>query len=200
MKKIIILIAVISISFLPSCKTNGLINKVPSSDTSSHSSIVINNKVDIDTITIPADTSAFLKALFECDSNSQIIITSLVNQIGKRSAIGVNTYQPNKRTIVLSAKCKCDSMAIYHLIKSSDTTSKNEVVITNRVPYPVPAENTWWEKFKIAYGGYALGAWLGVIILILLWLAWKIFKIATPQGAAISAAQTGLGWFTKLFR
>lgn len=202
MKYLIILISVISIAFLPSCKTNGLINRVPSSDTSSHSSTVINNRVDIDTITIPADTSAFLQALFECDSNSQVIITKLINQIGSRSAIGVNTFQPNynKKAIVLSANCKCDSVSIYHVMKASDTTSKNEVVITNNVPYPVPAENTWWEKFKISYGGYALGAWLTVIILILLWLAWKIFKIATPQGAAISAAQTGLGWFTKLFR
>lgn len=200
MKQIALLLIVISIFFLPSCKTGGLIGKIPTSDTSSNNSLVINNRFDIDTITIPADTSAFMQALFECDSNSQVIITKLISQIGQRSAIGVNTFTENKKTLVFTAKCKCDSAAIYHVMKSSDTTSKSQVVITNRIPYPVPAENTWWEKFKISYGGYAMGAWLLVIVIFILWLAWKIFKIATPQGAAISAAQTGLGWLTKLFR
>lgn len=200
MKQIALLLIVISIFFLPSCKTGGLIGKIPTSDTSSNNSLVINNRFDIDTITIPADTSAFMQALFECDSNSQVIITKLISQIGQRSAIGVNTFTENKKTLVFTAKCKCDSAAIYHVMKSSDTTSKSQVVITNRIPYPVPAENTWWEKFKISYGGYAMGAWLLVIVIFILWLAWKIFKIATPQGAAISAAQTGLGWFSKLFR
>jgi len=200
MKQIALLLIVISIFFLPSCKTGGLMGKIPTSDTSSNNSLVINNRFDIDTITIPADTSAFMQALFECDSNSQVIITKLISQIGQRSAIGVNTFTENKKTLVFTAKCKCDSAAIYHVMKSSDTTSKSQVVITNRIPYPVPAENTWWEKFKISYGGYAVGAWLLVIVIFILWLAWKIFKIATPQGAAISAAQTGFGWFTKLFR
>lgn len=200
MKQIALPLIVISIFFLPSCKTGGLISKIPTSDTSSNNSLVINNRFDIDTITIPADTSAFMQALFECDSNSQVIITKLISQIGQRSAIGVNTFTENKKTLVFTAKCKCDSAAIYHVMKSSDTTSKSQVVITNRIPYPVPAENTWWEKFKISYGGYAMGAWLLVIVILILWLAWRIFKIATPQGAAISAAQTGLGWFSKLFR
>lgn len=196
------LILVIQVLLVSSCKHTGYIAQAPTIDTTSKSSIVVNNKVDVDTITLPADTSAFIRALFECDSNNQVVVTSLIQQIGERSSMILELTRPknNNKAVAWVSRCKCDSLSIYHIMQSSDTTDRKQVEITKKIPYPVPAQNTWWEKFKIDYGGYALGAWLALLIIFILWIAWKIFKIATPQGAAVSAVESGIGLFGKLFR
>lgn len=41
-------------------------------------------------------------------------------------------------------------------------------------PYPVPADNTYWEKTKIRYGGWAMGILAGCIIIFVMRLKKKI--------------------------
>ena len=44
------------------------------------------------------------------------------------------------------------------------------------VPYPVERELTRWEQTKIDYGGAALGAWIAVMCIAVIWLIKKYRK------------------------
>ena len=52
------------------------------------------------------------------------------------------------------------------------------MVITDSIPVPYPVEKklTRWEQTKIDYGGTALGAWLAVIAIAVIWLIKKFRK------------------------
>jgi hypothetical protein len=153
----------------------------PVQDTSTQQVLIVNNRVRIDTILVPPDTSAFIRAIFECDSIGNAMISQLQQQTGNRSVIQVNTGQQNKRQINATFRCRCDSLAIYHVLQSRDTIDRRVSHITKTILQPVPAENTWWQKFKIEYGGYAMAAILAYLILRIGWWALRTYtRIQLP--------------------
>jgi hypothetical protein len=182
MKKLVPLLLILAA--LSSCRpSRTLCNQLypPVADTTSQSSFFINTETDIDTILIPADTSAWIQALFECDSAGNAVIASLKSQFGLRSSLQINTNYQGKRIIETSIRCKCDSATIYHIMQSRDTVSRSVQTITKTIPVPVPADLTWWQKFKVAYGGYAMGILLAYILLRVGWWALKTYtKIQLP--------------------
>jgi hypothetical protein len=151
-----------------------------------------------DTTFLPADVSE-MDIYFEADSAQNVQVIRSDSKNGKRS--GVNyTMQRNNKILKATIDCNCDSLAIYHTFKSLDTSVNVHTTNTEIQTLTVPAALTWWQATKIHWGGYALGFNLLLLLLLLAWLAWQLFKVATPQGAAISAAGIGLNWFTKLFK
>lgn len=46
-------------------------------------------------------------------------------------------------------------------------------------PYPVERELSWWEKFKINYGGVSISINLTCVLFVIVWLAIKIRKKLT---------------------
>jgi len=97
-------------------------------------------------------------------------------------------------------KCKCDSESIYLAFKFRDTSS---AITHNNTAISIvekEKELKGGQKFTLLVGPWAIGILSLQIILILLYLGYKIAKIATPQGAAITGIQTGLSWFGKLFK
>lgn len=152
---------------LNSCKTTQPIPVVLNNKDSSHSETLITYR---DTaIYIPADTTAWMQALAECDSLGNVKLTNLQKHFGRISEATV-TVKDN----VIVAKCIIDSMSIY--LKLKETYKSDASVKEKEIPVyiEVPAKLTRFEKFKINYGGYALVSWIVVIILIIVFIALKI--------------------------
>lgn len=122
------------------------------------------------TIYEPADTSAWVKALLECDSLGQIRIIELQNQLGKKSKI-----KTELKNNTFKSTCIVDSSAVYFTWKELHEKSGAIKETTVKVPFPVPAQLTWWEQFKIRYGGYALGAWLAIILAVIIYIVLKVW-------------------------
>ena len=177
------------------CKTSKLPAVLQNTDSTS---VTITERILYDTTLISADTSAWIEALIECDSNNKAVITNLINQLGQRSSATVETSRTNTGSLVTRTKCKCDSLAIYSEFKSRDTLSVR--VITQEVAVEVPAKLTWWESTKVNFGGWFIGIDLTILLLLLLWLAWKIYKNFTPQGMATGAGLSILGSIGKIFK
>ncbi len=192
------------------CKSMKLPVMVPTDDSTSITETSIRDLTLFDTIPIPADTSAWLQMLIECDSEGNAHVQDVWNQMGERSRIMMKEfYQQDsviqfqdsviktKKRLVIRTQCECDSMAIYAEFHLRDTTYSKVLRITHKIPVPVPMELTWWQKFKIEYGGYAFGVIAAVIGYYLIRLIIWAFATFTPQGAAI---KTGTGIFSGIFK
>lgn len=159
---------------LNSCKTQQQLPVALNNKDSSHSEILISYRDT--TIFIPADTTAWVHALAECDSLGNVKLTNLQKQFGRRSEATVSV-----KDNVIVARCIIDSMSIYLKMKE---TYKSEASVTEReipIYIDVPAKLTWWQQFKVNFGGYALISWLVVIVLIIVIIILKIYgKVQYP--------------------
>lgn len=151
-----------------------------------------------DTTYIAADES-ILDLTFEADSQNNVQVTSVTNKAGHRSNIDFRTERNNK---VLHAMfdCKCDSLNIYHTFKDRDTSTAITNHNTAIAIVEKEKELKGGQKFTLLIGPWAIGILSLQLILILLYIGYKIAKVATPQGAAITGIQTGISWFGKLFK
>ena len=149
-----------------------------------------------DTTYIQADNST-LEITIEADTDRNVQVTEVKQANGKRSAINYTTIRNNK---VLKAvfDCNCDSLAIYHTFRDLDTSLQVNTNDTKIHTVNVPAQLTWWQQFKVDYGGYSIGLHVALLIFFLLRIAWKIFAVATPQGAAISGGFSVVNLFRKI--
>lgn len=194
------------------CKTMKVPIMVPTDDSTSITETSIRDLILRDTIPIPADTSAWMQMLIECDSLGNANVMDVWNQIGERSRIMMAEYYEQdsiihkqdsllkaKKRLVVRTQCQCDSMAIYAEFHLRDTTYSKVLRITKKIPVPVPMELTWWEKFKIEYGGYAFGVIATVIGYYLIRLIIWLFATFTPQGQAVKAGTGVLSGIFKLF-
>ncbi len=132
-----------------------------------------------DTTFVPAESSE-MELYFEADANNEVQVTKAVTKNGQRSNIAYTTERNNK---VLTAmfKCNCDSLNIYHVFKQLDTTLRVNTNNTAIHTVNVPAQLTWWQSFKVDYGGYAMGLILLYLLLRIGWWALKTYtKIQLP--------------------
>jgi len=165
---------------------------------SSDTVIQVTETIIHDTTFIAADESS-IEITFEADSQNNVQVTSVTNKAGKRSNIDFRTERNNKLLHAMF-DCNCDSFNIYHTFKDRDTSSAithNNTAITI---VEKEKELKGGQKFTLLVGPWCIGILSLQLILILLYLGYKIAKIATPQGAAITGIQTGLSWFGKLFK
>lgn len=117
---------------------------------------------EVNTVELPAD-SAWLKAYFECDSNSQVLLKTIENLQGERI-----TQQFTFDNGHLVAK------ATDNAIKETESIVRDSIIFERvEIPYPVeiPFEVnrlTQWQGFQIWTGRLALltiAIWLSVITL-----------------------------------
>lgn len=120
-----------------------------------------------DTTYIAADNSEF-EIILEADTANTVKVVSERSTMGKRSRIGYSTTRTGKQ-LQAAFKCICDSLAIYHVFKSADTTLRIAATETQTVQVNTPAQLTWWQQFKIAYGGWSF---LLIALYLLLRIGW----------------------------
>lgn len=127
-----------------------------------------------DTTYITADNSEF-EITLEADTANTVKVVSERSRQGKRSMLGYSTNHIGKQ-LRATFTCNCDSLAIYHVFKSADTTLRVATNQTNAVQVNVPAQFTWWQQFKVAYGGWAF---LFIALYVLLRIGWWALKTYT---------------------
>lgn len=154
----------------------------PQPDTTHSSRVTTTETINDTTLTTQGGT-ALMDFYVYCDSTQQVlldklgysesVIAHLNYELGKTS---VDTHKVYKTPGVhLQVGCRCDSQQIYFVWKTTHTDSTNFTTVVKNYPVPVPANNTKWEKFKIATGGYTFGLSLAVLIAVVGWGALKLF-------------------------
>lgn len=131
-------------------------------------SVVVEKLVEVQ---LPPD-SATIRALLECDENGKVVLNwlDIANSKNAQAQLTIDSLGN------LLAKMKTQSDTVY--LSSKEVTVTNEV----KVPYPVEKELTKWQKFRIDFGGWAIGI---VIITILVIGGWIIYKSKRRKGGAI---------------
>lgn len=118
-------------------------------------SVVVEKLVEVQ---LPPD-SATIRALLECDENGKVVLNWL-DIANSRNAQAMLTIDSLGN---LLAKMKTQADTVY--------LPSKEVVVskTEKVPYPVEKQLTWWQKFRLYVGGWAIGiAAISVVILIVM--------------------------------
>lgn len=169
-----VLIALLISIVLASCSTSRQIKKCEKwFNQFNDTSIIIKDSLSItfDTITyyvkVPADTSIQIIKIV-CDSTGKATIVNKNTTNGNRSVLN-SSIKDN--TLTIQATC----LGYLDSIKTLNTTinkfkSKQSTVF---VPKLVENKLSWWQKFKINYGGYAIMGW---IVLILFFISRKFLK------------------------
>lgn len=136
-----------------------------------------------DTLLTVATDSAQAEALFICDSNNRILLTSYIALQGKAARLSQKTTN-NGQGLRMIFECKCDSANIYYSWKQRDTTITRAAADLIPVIKEIPAPLTWWQLFCIKYGPWAFGAIAltvtGFIARIALTLAGKHIPFINP--------------------
>lgn len=126
---------------------------------------------------IPADTSAWVKALIECDSLGQARIKELTQNKGNRSSVKASI---KNNVLLAQSNCEAITDSLKAVIKNT-TTKKVE---TKTIVQPCPENKlSWWAKFKLNYGGYAIIGWL---LLVLFFISRKFLKAWIKANVPIS--------------
>lgn len=133
-----------------------------------------------------ADTTAIhnrLLKLFESRREKETRSDSLVDRTKETVVLrenGDTARHDRERIVYVSSKHERE---LEHKVKELDSinsalrTQLSSVKVDSiPVPYPVEKKLTRWEQTKIDYGGTALGAWLAVIAIAVIWLIKKFRK------------------------
>ena len=169
MKKILPIIEVwllfLIVISLTSCGTQRKIKNCEKCfNTYSDTNVVIKDSISIlfDTIVhkleVPADTSIQIIQIV-CDSTGNASIKTSTTTNGNRSRINTSLIN-NELTIQATCKSYIDSIQVLNKTIDRQRSKVNTVF----VPKLVEKKLSWWQKFKINYGGYAfalIGAYLG---------------------------------------
>lgn len=147
--------------------------------------ITVKETIHDTTITIQPDEGV-LNAVFECDSLNQVLLKEITTINGKRVKLNLQTKR-NDKALSAMFQCNVDSQGVYVAFKSRDTSLA--VTHNNTAIQLVEKERrlSKWEMFVLSVGPYCIG-FTGMLILgFIIYICWKVFSVATPQGAAISA-------------
>lgn len=123
-------------------------------------SVVVEKLVEVQ---LPPD-SATIQALLECDENGKVVLAwlDIANSKNAQAQLTIDSLGN------LLAKMKTQPDTVY--LPSKEVTVNKEV----QVPYPVEKELTKWQKFRIDFGGWAIGI---VVITILVVVGWMVYKL-----------------------
>ena len=123
-------------------------------------SVVVEKLVEVQ---LPPD-SATIRALLECDENGKVVLNwlDIANSKNAQAQLTIDSLGN------LLAKMKTQPDTVY--------LPSKEVTVTKKVkePYPVEKELTRWQKIRLNVGGWAIGI---VIITILVMAVWMIYKL-----------------------
>lgn len=195
------LVPLFLISLTSSCKvTRERCNQLyPPIITHSVDSIITVKETVYDTTVVIQPDEGVLNAVFECDSLNQVLVKEITTINGKRVKVVLQTKR-NDRALAAIFQCNVDSHGVYVAFKSRDTS----LTVTHRNTEIQLVEKerrlSKWEMFVLSVGPWCIG-FVGLLILaIIIYICWKVFSVATPQGAAISAGGGLLKTAVKFFR
>lgn len=125
-------------------------------------SVVVEKLVKVQ---LPQD-SATIRALLECDENGRIILAwlDIANSKNAQAKLTIDSMGN------LLAKMKTQQDTVY--LPSKEITVTKEV----KVPYPIEKELTKWQKFRIDFGGWAIGIVIITILIVVGRLVYKLNK------------------------
>lgn len=140
LKQTLILIFAILLTVVTSCKT-----AVPQGSKETVSTITITEVVHDTVFTIQKDSSSY-KALLECREGKVVIKTPIKATAGKVTEKPKVLIQNNE----LSVDCETKAQELFAQWKSQDKHEK--IAVTERIPYPVEKQLTFWQKLLIVCG------------------------------------------------
>lgn len=126
-----------------------------------------------DTLRLPPDESLTVGTVV-CDSLGQVVYTLQQQLSGSALAVPEVIVKNN----IVYTRCKVDSQAIgydYYIRHQILFTSKSDSVVVT-VPEYRDRPLTWWQQFKLDYGGYSMGSWLILLLVILGYILYKFKK------------------------
>lgn len=123
-------------------------------------SVVVEKLVEVQ---LPPD-SATIRALLECDENGKVVLAwlDIANSRNAQAQLTIDSLGN------LLAKMKTQPDTVY--LPSKEVTVTKEV----QVPYPVEKELTKWQKFRMDFGGWAIGT---VIVTVLVVVGWMVYEL-----------------------
>jgi hypothetical protein len=145
-------------------------------------SIAITFDTIVHVVEVKADTTIQIIEIV-CDSTGTATIKTSTTKKGNRSDL--STSLSNN---VLSIQATCDKVVDSLQLVISNTERHRSENKTNfvKVPVPVEAKLKWWDRFKINWGGYAIGFTLFIWSLLLIYGGYKAistyYKTNTPMG------------------
>jgi hypothetical protein len=102
--------------------------------------------------------------MLECDENGKVIMSAAQAEHTRRMAMQYSLDSLGR--LLVKAKTEPDTIKVpYYITKVKQAEVKT-------VPYPVPAELSWFQKLCITIGKFAIGA----IALALAYFAYKVLK------------------------
>lgn len=113
----------------------------------------------------PADSAA-IRALFECDENSRVVLRWL--DVANTKNVQAQLTIDSLGNVI--AKMKVPQDTVY--IPSKKITVKEYV----EVPVEVEKKLTRWQAMKVELGGWAFGIIIGFLLFIVGWLLYKRLK------------------------
>lgn len=197
----IIPVLLLLLFYLASCQvTRERCNQLypPVIDISTDSIITVTETLYDTTVITKAD-SGYLSAIFECDSANQVLLKELTNVNGERLKLNLK-LQRNSKTLTTLFTCNVDSMGVYVAFKARDTSI---AVTQHETKIQLVERDKKFNKkemFVLSVGPWCIGFCSLLLLLLIIYICWKIFSVATPQGAAISAGGGLLKMATNLFR
>lgn len=131
-------------------------------------SIVVEKLVEVQ---LPPD-SATIRALLECDEKGKVVLNwlDIANSKNAQAQLTIDSLGN------LLAKMRTQPDTVY--LPSKEITVTKEV----KVPYPVEKELTKWQKFRIDFGGWAIG----IVIITTFVVVWRmVYKLKKQKGGVI---------------
>jgi hypothetical protein len=107
--------------------------------------------------TIPKDSS-YYKAYLEC-ANGKVVFSPKAKPESKKGK-HLNPPKVNIRDNIITVDCQAEAQELF--AKWKDVYVKEHQQITKKIPFPVPAELSWWQNTQIILGRI----FLGIIILL----------------------------------
>lgn len=157
MKKLLTLLMMFMLLFVCSCSTK----KAVASDVSFIQEVKEETRIE-STKVADAD-SALIRALFECDEQNRLLMSTLDSTEGERIKPSISVTQDENGGYIVDFTCKEDSLIKEIEVRDKIINNLRQETNTIEVEVPIPLSN--WESFCLVLGKIVIGL-LTLIILI----------------------------------
>ncbi|PXY44521.1 hypothetical protein [Flavobacterium hydrophilum] len=153
---------------LVACKSSSVVPPTTTETTTTTTT----KEVVRDTVFEVLQDSSYYKAYLEC-INGKVAIKQDVKPI---LTPGKNLEPPkvNLKDNVLTVDCKAEAIKLFAQWK--DVYTKEHKQITQKIPYPVEKELTWWQKTQMILGDIFLVI-IGLLIIVVVLRLTSVIKI-----------------------
>ena len=148
---------VLVVAALVSCKSASAVLPTPTTD--STTTKIVTTRIH-DTIFQTQKDSSYYKAYIECINGKPVISEKVKTESQKGNHVAAPKVSLQNGQ--LNVDCQVEAQKLFAQWKDEYTATHQQIKI--KIPYPVPAELTWWEKTEIILGK----VFLVILILVLI--------------------------------